>query len=192
MRDRSPEVSGGEATGGRHLWGRLSSAVWLAFIVYPLAASYTDPRLGTFHLVVVSTVAAGFSAVYIAYCALPDPARSRTDRRYLVGVVVILAAAISFLVFYDSAAWDYSYVYCLWPAIVLTGFKPWAVPLLAGLVVAIGAVAGLEERVVAAGGVLETTAGSDGGFCLSVSIPMSAPPSRHPALLSPPTSAAVS
>jgi two-component system, NarL family, sensor histidine kinase DesK len=142
-------VSPGESTSntmmGRPLRARLSMAVWLAFIAFPLVAAYTDPREDFLHKTVVSIVVAAFCAVYIGYCALPDPARGDMDRRFLFAVVIILAAAISFLVIYDRAVWDYSYVYCLWPAIALTGYKPWAVPLVAGLVVAVGAAAGLDR-----------------------------------------------
>ncbi len=125
----SPGESTSNAVMGRPLRARLSMAVWLAFVAFPLVAAYTDPRDDFLHKTVVSIVAAAFCAVYITYCALPDPARGDMDRRFLLAVVVVLAAAISFLVIYDRAVWDYSYVYCLWPAIALTGYKPWAVPL---------------------------------------------------------------
>lgn len=128
---------------GRSLRARLSPAVWLGFIALPLAAAYSDPRVGVLHLVVVGVVAATFSAVYLAYCALPDPIRTGVDRRLLVAVVAVLVAAISFLAFYDRSEWVYSYVYCLWPAIVVSGNRAWSVPVAAGLAVGVGALSGL-------------------------------------------------
>ena len=129
---------------GRSLRLRLSMAVWLGFIAYPLAAAYSDPRAGPAHLAVVSAVAAVFCGLYVAFCALPDPARAEMDRGLLAGVVVVLVVAVAFLVFYDRPEWDYSYVYCLWPATIASRNRPWPVPLLAGLAVASGAAAGLD------------------------------------------------
>lgn len=141
----SPGESADNSVMGRPLRARLSMAVWLAFVAFPLVAAYTDPRDDFLHKTLVSIVAAVFCAAYITYCALPDPARGDMDRRLLFAVVIVLVTAISFLVIYDRAVWDYSYVYCLWPAIALTGYKSWAVPLVAGLVVAVGAAAGLDR-----------------------------------------------
>lgn len=129
---------------------RLSVAVWLGFIAYPLAATYSDARDTTVHLVVVSADAAVFSAAYLAFCALPDPTRARMDRWSVAAVAALLLGAVSFLVVYDRPEWVYSYVYCLWPAIVALGGRAWPVPLLAGLAIGLGAAAGLSGTSVAA------------------------------------------
>jgi two-component system sensor histidine kinase DesK len=123
---------------------RLSVAVWLGFIAYPLAATYSDARDTTLHLVVVSAVAAVFSAAYLAFCALPDPTRARMDRLLVVAVAAVLVGAVSFLVVYDRPEWVYSYVYCLWPAIVALGGRAWPAALLAGLAISVGAATGLS------------------------------------------------
>lgn len=118
-------------------------ALWLGFIAYPLTATYSDPRIGVVHLGVVSAVTTVFCGLYVAYCALPDPSRAGLDRRAVVAMVVVLVGAVTFLVFYDRPEWDYSYVFCLWPAVVVSGNRPWPVPLLTGLAVAAGAATGL-------------------------------------------------
>lgn len=56
----------------RSLLARLSVAVWLGFLAYPLTAAYATPNRSVLHLVVVCVVAAVFCAAYIAYCALPE------------------------------------------------------------------------------------------------------------------------
>lgn len=138
--DQRPSLDGR----GRSLRARLSVAVWLGFIAYPLVATYSDARDTTVHLVVVSVAAAVFSAAYLAFCALPDPTRARMDRRLVAAVVVLLVGAVSFLVVYDRPEWVYSYVYCLWPAIVALGGRAWPVLLLAGLAIGLGVASGLS------------------------------------------------
>lgn len=117
--------------------------MWLGFIAYPLSAAYTDPRIGLVHLAVVNLGAAGVCGAYIAYCALPDLTRDHLDRRLLAVLVAVIVGAVTVLVFYDRPEWAYSYVYCLWPAVMLAGGRPWAVPVVASVAVAAGAAAGL-------------------------------------------------
>ena len=128
---------------GRPLLARLSVALWLGFVAYPLSATFADAHVGVAHLAVVSAVTALLCATDIFYCALPDPVRLRLDRRLLGAVVVILLASVTFLVFYDRPVWAYSYVYCLWPSVVLARSRAWVLPVITGAAVAAGAATGL-------------------------------------------------
>ncbi|MDA8310276.1 MAG: sensor histidine kinase [Actinomycetota bacterium] len=133
-----------EDPGGRPLVVRLSIAVWLGFVAGPLSATFSDAHVGVAHLAVVSAVTALFCATDIFYCAMPDPARLALDRRLLGVVVAVLVASVTFLVFYDRPVWAYSYVYCLWPSVVLARSRAWVLPVITGAAVAAGAATGLS------------------------------------------------
>lgn len=139
-------TSKAQAAHGRSLLARLSVAVWLGFVAYPLTAAYTAPGRSVLHVAVVSVVALAFCAAYIAYCVLPDRVRANLDRRLLLGFVGAVVGVVTFLIFYDGPAWDYSYVYGVWPAMALRDSRPWIAPLaLAAVAIGAGALAGLSE-----------------------------------------------
>ncbi len=145
-----PEVSPSPPpTAGRPLWARLSVAVWLAFVAYPLSATYGASHVTSLHLAVVVATAALFCVVYVAYAALPDATRSGMDRRSVLAVAFVLAGAVTFLIFYDGPDWAYSYVYCLWPAVTAARGRPWPIAFVTGIALAAGAAGGLGGPALA-------------------------------------------
>lgn len=122
---------------------RLASGVWLAFLAYPLYAAYTRPEANTLHEVVVSVAAGLICASYLGYAALPDI--TRLERKTAgAGLVALLAATVTFLVLYDGPYWSFSYLYCIWPMIMMARRRVWATVTISAFALGCAALAGLS------------------------------------------------
>jgi two-component system sensor histidine kinase DesK len=146
----------------RELVGKASSLIWLVFLIVPLSALWSEHGASVTHVVVTIAAAAVFAALFCTLALLPNERTDSISRPVLLVVVMAMWGLTIFLVFFDAPAWDYEFLFTVFPAVHLLGRRRLTVGGIAVGALVVGLVAGLDYTDLALVGLLCVGTGISG------------------------------
>jgi two-component system sensor histidine kinase DesK len=149
-------------SGRGELLGRASPLIWLVFLVVPLGELWSDHGTSITHDIVTVAAVAVFAALFCTLALLPDERRTSISPSVLLVVVTAMWALTIFLVFFDRPAWDYEFIFSIFPASRLLGFWWLTVGGITAGALVVGLLSGLDTTDLALVGLLCVGVGISG------------------------------